>query len=389
MAEKWYPMRNQVVCDFELIKRYERSGARYRHIPPGAGLSNRIRASDYCAWAHDSNEEPIPRPLSLYLHIPFCSTVCYFCNSNKIVTSNEQTIAAYLEDLFSEIELHSKLYDSDRIVQQLHWGGGTPTILQLDQIRSLMRQIAQYFYLSSDDNAEYSIEVDPRNTDKHTVNVLRETGFNRLSVGVQDLNEQVQKAVNRIQSIALTQSVVDTARRADYKSINVDLIYGLPFQSVNSFTDTLKAVVDLSPDRITLLNYSHLPDQFPNQQHINVEDLPESKVKLDIIQFAVEHLTGDGYIHIGKDHFAKQQDELSLAQRKGSLYRNFQRYSAYAECDSVGMGISAISNIGNHYCQNTSDLKTYHEQLKKKKLPIFRGYYTGREPNVFHETSST
>ena len=381
-------MRNQVVCDFELIKRYDRSGARYRHIPPGAGVSNRISAKDYCAWARDSNEEPIPRPLSLYIHIPFCSSVCYFCTSTKIVTSSKQTIAAYLEDLFAEIELHSKLYDSDRIVQQLHWGGGTPTILTVDQIRSLMQQITRYFFLSSDENAEYSIEVDPRNTDKRTVNVLREAGFNRLSVSVHDFNEQVQKAVNRSQSIALTQTVVDAARRADYKSINVDLIYGLPFQSVHSFTETLKALVDLSPDRITLHNYSHLPDRFPHQQHINAEDLPSSQTKLDIFHFAVEHLTGAGYIRIGKDHFAKRQDELSLAQRKGSLYRNFQRFSAYSECDSVGMGVSAISNIGNHYCQNTSDLKTYHEQLQKRKLPIYRGYYTGREPNIFLETLS-
>lgn len=381
-------MINQVVCDFEHIKRYERSGAGHRHIPPGAGLSNRIRASDYSAWARDSNEEPIPRPLSLYFHIPFCSTVCYFCSSNNIVTNNRQKIADYLKDLFTEIELQSRLYDPDRVVQQLHWGGGTPTILENGQIRSLMQHIGRYFNLNSDDRAEYSIEVDPRNTDRHTVNVLREAGFNRLSVGVQDINEQVQKAVNRIQDIALTQAVIDAARRADYKTINVDLIYGLPFQSVNSFAKTLKALIDLDPDRITLHSYSHLPEQYPQQQHINIEDLPDSAAKLDIFQYALELLSGAGYIRIGKDHFAKRQDELSLAQRKGSLHRNFQRYSAYAECDSVGMGVSAISNIGNHYCQNTSDLETYHKQLKQGELPIYRGYYSGREPNVFIENSS-
>ena len=381
-------MRNQVIFDFELIKRYDRSGPRNRHFRPAEEFSNRIRAVDYCAWARESNEEPIPRPLSLYFHIPFCSTFCYFCASNKIVTSSKQQVIDYLEDLFIEIKLQSKLYDSDRIVQQLHLGGGTPTFLKIDQIRALMSQIGRYFYLSNADNAEYSIEVDPRKTDNHTVNVLREIGFNRLSVGVQDLDKRVQKAVNRIQSVALTQSTIDAARRADYKSINIDLIYGLPFQSVNSFTATLKTIIDLDPDRITLYDYFYLPNRFPQQQHINIEDLPGSEAKLDIFQHAIEQLTEAGYIRIGKDHFVKPKDELSVAQRKGSLHRNFQRYSAYAECDSVGMGVSAISNIGNHYCQNTPDLKTYHELLQQGKLPVYRGCYTGREPNVFLQTSS-
>lgn len=381
-------MRNQVICDFELIKRYDRSGPRYRHFRPAAEFSNRIRSSDYCAWARESNEEPIPRPLSLYFHIPFCSTVCYFCTYKKIITSNKQKVIDYLADLYTEIELQSKLYDSDRIVQQLHWGGGTPTFLEIEQMRSLMHHISRHFYLSNDENAEYSIEVDPRKTNNHTVNVLREIGFNRLSVGVQDLDEQVQKAVNRVQNIALTRSIIDSARRADFKSISIDLLYGLPFQSVNSFKDTVKKLVELNPDRITLHNYSHLPNVFPDQQNINVEDLPGSRIKLEIFQHALEQLTEAGYMCIGKDHFAKPLDELSVAHRKGGLHRNFQRYSAYAECDSVGMGISAISNIGNHYCQNTPDLKTYHEKLQQGKLPIYRGCYTGREPNVFLETSS-
>lgn len=372
-------MSSQVIFDTELIKRYDRAGPRYASYPPATQFSEKISATDYRSWSRDSNEEPIPRPLSLYFHIPFCNTICYDCACNKVITKNRQKASEYLKDLFIEIELQSQLFDSDRIVQQLHWGGGTPTSLDNDQIYTLMQKIGRHFKLLNDDRGEYSIEIDPRTTGIDSIGLLRDVGFNRLSLGVQDFDARVQKAINRIQSIELTQSIIDAARQADYRSINIDLIYGLPQQSVSSFSDTLEYLIELNPDRIALYNYAHLPDRIPPQRHINAEELPKAEEKLAIFQYSIERLTKAGYVYIGMDHFAKPFDELSVAQRKGNLHRNFQGYSAYSECDSVAMGVSAISNIGNHYCQNTPDINAYHESLMQGQLPIYRGYYTDQE----------
>jgi len=372
-------MSNKVIFDSELIERYDRPGPRYTSYPPATQFSDEIDASDYLHWSRDSNEEPIPRPLSLYLHIPFCNTICYYCACNKVITKNKQRAADYLEDLYLEIALQSKLFDRDRIVQQLHWGGGTPTFLDHDQIRSLMTQLNKHFQLRKDDGGEYSIEIDPRSASVATIGLLRDQGFNRVSLGVQDFDPQVQKAVNRIQSIEMTSSIVQAARNAGYKSINIDLIYGLPLQTVERFSKTLETLVELNPDRIALYNYAHLPSRFPPQRRINTDELPSPEEKLKILQYSIERLTQAGYVYIGMDHFAKPLDELAVAQRRGNLHRNFQGYSAYSECDSVAMGISAISNIGNHYCQNTTDLKTYHEELAQDRLPIYRGCQTDQE----------
>lgn len=378
-------MSSQVIFDTELIKRYDRLGPRYTSYPPSTEFSELVGSNDYQIWSRDSNEEPIPRPLSLYFHIPFCDTNCYYCSFNKVITQNKQKAIDYLEDLFIEIELQSRLFDRDRIVQQLHWGGGTPTYLKDDQIRALMQQIDRDFQLLKNDSGEYSIEIDPRTTSTHTIGLLRDIGFNRLSLGVQDFDPRVQKAVNRIQSIDLTQSIIDEARSAYYKSINIDLIYGLPLQSVKSFSATLESLIELNPDRIALYNYAHLPIQFPSQRRINADDLPKEEEKLAIFQYSIERLIQAGFVYIGMDHFVKPLDELAVAQRKGSLHRYFQGYSAFAECDSVAMGVSAISNIGNHYCQNTSDLKAYHESLAKGQLPICRGCYTDQEDAMRRE----
>lgn len=378
-------MSSQVIFDAELIKRYDKPSPRYTSYPPATQFSELINSNDYQTWSRDSNEELIPRPLSLYFHIPFCDTICYYCGCNKVITQNKIKAIDYLEDLFIEIKLQSQLFDHDRVVQQLHWGGGTPTFLEDDQIRALMQQIDRNFQLLKDDSGEYSIEIDPRTASPHTIGILREIGFNRLSLGVQDFDPRVQKAVNRIQSIESTRSIIDAARSADYKSINIDLIYGLPLQSVTSFSDTLESLIELNPDRIALYNYAHLPARFPPQRRINAEDLPNAEEKLAIFQYSIERLTQAGYVYIGMDHFAKPLDELAVAQRKGSLHRNFQGYSAYAECDSVAMGISAISNIGNHYCQNTTDLNAYHESLANGQLPIYRGCYTDQEDAMRRE----
>ncbi len=242
-----------------------------------------------------------------------------------------------------------------------------------------MDKIGQHFRLRSDDGGEYSIEIDPRTTDAGTIIHLRKLGFNRLSLGVQDFNEQVQQAVNRVQSIEQTREVIDQARNSRYKSINIDLIYGLPFQTVSSFSDTLETLMELNSDRIALYNYAHLPHRFPPQRRIKQKDLPPPEEKLAIFQLAVERLTKAGYIYIGMDHFAKPLDELAIAQRRGTLHRNFQGYSAHSACDSVAMGVSAISNIGDHFCQNISDLKIYHDNLQQNRLPIYRGCETRAE----------
>ena len=372
-------MTNEVIFNSELVSRYDQPGPRYTSYPPVNQFTDKVGASDYCLWARNSNGDPIPRPLSLYFHIPFCNTVCYYCACNKVVTKDHSRAAPYLEDLCREIELQSKLFDSDRVVEQLHWGGGTPTFLNNEQTQMLMEKIGRHFRLRQDDGGEYSIEIDPRTTDAGTISHLRSLGFNRLSLGVQDFDESVQRAVNRLQSIEQTRAVIDQARDSRYKSINIDLIYGLPLQTVSRFSQTLETLIDLNPDRIELYNYAHLPHRFPPQRRIKQEDLPPAEEKLAIFQLAVKRLTKADYIYIGMDHFAKPRDELAIAQRRGTLHRNFQGYSAHSACDSVAMGVSAISNIGDHFSQNTNDLKIYHDDLQINRLPIYRGCETNAE----------
>ena len=367
-------MNNNITFDTGLIKRYDLAGPRYTSYPPATQFTNNIDDSNYQTWAQASNEELIPRPLSLYFHIPFCDTVCYYCACNKVVTKNKQRSVEYLADLFHEIELQSTLYDNDRIVDQLHWGGGTPTFLSNDQMQALMDKIRQHFKLH--DEGQYSIEIDPRSTGRGSIEHLRNLGFNRISIGVQDFDHKVQVAVNRVQSVEMTRSVIDTARRSGFKSINVDLIYGLPFQSVTSFAQTLDTLIDIKPDRIAVYNYAHLPHRFPPQRRIKEKDLPKPEEKLEILGYSIERLTQAGYVYIGMDHFALPNNELAVAQRNGTLHRNFQGYSSHAQCDSVAMGVSAISNIGDHFCQNTTDIVAYHEALQKGQLPIYRGCET-------------
>ncbi|MFT5658461.1 MAG: oxygen-independent coproporphyrinogen-3 oxidase [Gammaproteobacteria bacterium] len=367
-------MNNNIAFDKALIKRYDLTGPRYTSYPPVTQFSNRIDNAIYQTWAQASNEELIPRPLSLYFHIPFCDTICYYCACNKVVTKNKQRSVEYLEDLFREIELQSALYDSDRIVEQLHWGGGTPTFLTNDQMRALMDKIRQHFKLH--DEGQYSIEIDPRSIEQGSIEHLRRLGFNRISIGVQDFDPKVQIAVNRVQSVEMTATVIDNARRSGFKSINVDLIYGLPFQTVTSFAQTLNTLIDLKPDRIAVYNYAHLPHRFPPQRRIDEDSLPRPEEKLEILRFTIERLTQAGYVYIGMDHFALPDDELAVAQRNGTLHRNFQGYSSHAQCDSVAMGVSAISNVGDHFCQNTSDLSAYHDALQKSQLAIIRGCET-------------
>jgi oxygen-independent coproporphyrinogen-3 oxidase len=278
-----------------------------------------------------------------------------------------------LRYLFKEIEMQAALYDPDRQVEQLHWGGGTPTFLNHEEMRALMAKTRQHFRLYDNDEGDYSIEIDPRSVTVETIQVLREIGFNRFSLGVQDVNERVQIAVNRVQPIEQTQAVIEACRQYGAKSISVDLIYGLPFQTVDSFRETLDTILELSPDRLSIFNYAHLPHLFKPQRRINEDDLPSADTKLQIMQLAVEHLTAQGYVYIGMDHFAKPDDELALAQANGTLHRNFQGYTTHADCDLIAMGVSSISSVAESYSQNAKTLDEYYAALDKDQFPVIRG----------------
>lgn len=363
---------SKIQFDAELIRRYDTAGPRYTSYPTAVAFAPFTEA-EYKNHARLSNEDPIPLPLSLYFHIPFCDTICFYCACNKIATKDRSLSTKYLQYLFREIEIQASLYDVDRPVEQLHWGGGTPTFLNHDEMRALMAKTRQHFKLHDGDDGDYSIEIDPRSVTVETISVLREIGFNRFSLGVQDVDERVQRAVNRIQPIEQTQAVIEACRAHGAKSISVDLIYGLPFQTVESFRQTLDTMIALSPDRISVFNYAHLPNLFKPQRRINEEDLPSADVKLQILQLAIEHLTSAGYEYIGMDHFAKPDDELALAQQQGTLHRNFQGYTTHADCDLIGMGVSSISSVADCYSQNAKTLDEYYTAIEQGHLPVIRG----------------
>lgn len=364
-------MDQSLVFDPVLIRRYDTSGPRYTSYPTAVQFHEGFAGADYRAAALATNS--VASPLSLYFHIPFCDTVCFYCGCNKVVTKDRSRAAPYLARLFKEIEMQGALFDRSRTVDQLHWGGGTPTFISHDEMRELMRVTGEYFSLRNDDSGEYSIEIDPREVGVETIALLREIGFNRMSMGVQDFDPQVQKAVNRIQSEEETLAVLAEARRCGFKSVSIDLIYGLPFQSVASFARTLDKVIAVNPDRLSVFNYAHLPELFKPQRRINEADLPSPAEKLDILSMTIEHLAQAGYVYIGMDHFAKPDDELAIAQRSRTLYRNFQGYSTHADCDLIAMGTTAIGKVGNTYSQNVRGIDDYYQRLDAGQLPVFRG----------------
>ncbi len=355
----------------DLLKKYDQAGPRYTSYPTAVQFNTDFTVDDYQAAVRASNQTD--RQMSLYFHLPFCSTVCFFCACNKIITNNRKRSAPYLSHLYHEMALQSALFDQTRVVKQLHWGGGTPTFLSADQMRELMQETRHHFQLLPDDQGEYSIEVDPRETNVDTIALLRELGFNRLSLGVQDFDPQVQQAVNRIQPKNMTLATLTAARETGFKSVSLDLIYGLPYQTVDSFSRTLDAVLELLPDRLAVFNYAHLPSLFKNQKQMDEATMPTPAVKLAILQRVIERLTQAGYVYIGMDHFARPDDELALAQKAGTLYRNFQGYSTHADCDLLGMGLSSIGQIGDIYMQNVKDMPSYEAALTQGQLPLWRG----------------
>ena len=369
-----------IIFDLELIKRYDKSGPRYTSYPTAVQFHEGFGQAEYRELAQQTNASG--RPLSLYFHIPFCDTVCYYCGCNKVVTKDRSRAAPYLERLHRELAMQAELFDASRTVDQLHWGGGTPTFISHEEMRELMRVTGEYFNLRNDDSGEYSIEIDPREVKTDTIALLRELGFNRMSLGVQDFDPRVQKAVNRIQSEASTMAALSAARQEGFKSISIDLIYGLPFQSVDSFAATLDKILAISPDRLSVFNYAHLPELFKPQRRINEADLPAPQEKLDILQQTIETLTANGYVYIGMDHFAKPDDELAVAQRSGTLYRNFQGYSTHADCDLIGLGATSIGQVGDSYSQNRKELEEYYASIDAGHLPVYRGYHLNADDKL-------
>ena len=361
------------VFDPNIIRRFDVNGPRYTSYPTADRFVEAFDSDAAKLWLGKRNIGGISRPLSLYFHIPFCNTICYYCACNKIITKDHGRSAKYLKYLGKELALQSASLEGDGPHEaiQLHWGGGTPTFLSHDEMRQLMAETRKHFKLL--EGGEYSIEVDPRKVDTETVALLGELGFNRMSVGVQDFDERVQVAVNRIQTEEETANVITAARANGFKSISVDLIYGLPFQTVMGFNRTLERVLAMDPDRLSIYNYAHMPTLFKPQRRIADNDLPAPDTKLQILQLAIKKLTEAGYVFIGMDHFAKPDDEMAVAQRQGRLHRNFQGYSTHADCDMLSFGISSISKVGPTYNQNVKTLDEYYDRLDAQILPVFRG----------------
>lgn len=366
---------NEIIWDQPLIQKYNYSGPRYTSYPTALEFNEQFSEEQFLT----ATARYPSRPLSLYVHIPFCHKLCYFCGCNKMVTRNHNRVENYLSALTEEIRARSKLF-KNRTVTQMHWGGGTPTYLNNDEISYLITTLKDHFQFSSE--AELSIEIDPREIDIQTIDHLAKVGFNRLSMGIQDFNPEIQHLINREQDDKLIEALIQQARKNNFKSISLDLIYGLPKQTVASFMQTLAKVVTLSPDRLSVFNYAHLPARFASQRKIKDADLPSPAEKLKILQANIEFLTNSGYRLIGMDHFAKPTDELAIAQQNGVLHRNFQGYTTQGEADLLGLGVSAISILGDCYAQNQKDLKQYQEQVKQTGNALWKGFMMSEDDKI-------
>lgn len=355
----------------DLLAKYNANGPRYTSYPTAVQFTESFDRADYARAAADPGAASAD--LSLYFHIPFCATACFYCGCHRIATRNRAHARPYLDTLKREIALQAACFDTTRPVTQLHWGGGTPTFLSHGEMAELMAATADHFQLVPDRQAEYSIEVDPREASEETIGVLRDIGFNRLSIGVQDFDERVQQATNRIQPLDVTRDAIHAARAEGFKSISADLIYGLPHQSVDSFRRTLDTMIDLAPERLSVFGYAHMPTLFKMQRRINESALPSPAVRLAILETVIATLTDAGYVYIGMDHFALPHDDLAIAQKAGTLQRNFQGYSTQAECDMIGFGVSSIAKVGDIYAQNTKDMDAYVTAIDQGELAIVRG----------------
>ncbi|MCF5744485.1 MULTISPECIES: oxygen-independent coproporphyrinogen III oxidase [Pseudomonas syringae group] len=364
-------MLDTIRWDSDLIRRYDVTGPRYTSYPTALQFDTRVGAFDLLQALSDSRKAL--RPLSLYVHLPFCANICYYCACNKVVTKDRSRAQLYLQRLEHEIQMLACHLAPGQVVKQLHLGGGTPTFLNHEELRRLMAQLRACFTLLDDDSGDYSIEIDPREADWATMGLLRELGFNRVSLGVQDLDPAVQRAINRMQSLEETRAIVEAARTLQFRSVNIDLIYGLPRQTPDAFSGTLDEIINLQPDRLSVFNYAHLPERFMPQRRIDASELPTAESKLIMLERTLEQLGSAGYRHIGMDHFALPDDDLAIAQEDLTLQRNFQGYTTQNDCDLIGLGVSAISQIGELYSQNSSDLTDYQRMLDSDQPATRRG----------------
>ena len=366
----------------ELLRRFDVPGPRYTSYPTADRFVEAFRQEDYVLALSQRRLDAaaLALPLSLYVHIPFCESLCYYCACNKIITKHHDRADVYLRYLSREIDLHTAHCGTGQVVSQLHLGGGTPTFLSDDGLRQLMATLRRSFTFAP--GGEYSIEVDPRTVTAERLAVLAELGFNRLSFGVQDFDAEVQKAVHRIQPADQVFALVEAARALGFESVNVDLIYGLPRQTPESFDRTLAQVVQLRPDRIALYAYAHLPDRFKPQRRIISTELPVASAKVTMLSRSLDTFMGAGYVYVGMDHFALPTDALAIAKRQGRLHRNFQGYSTQPDCDLIGLGVSAIGRIGATYSQNAKSLEEYYDHLDQGRLPVVRGLALNRDDLV-------
>ncbi|MBI4585097.1 MAG: oxygen-independent coproporphyrinogen III oxidase [Planctomycetes bacterium] len=367
MPERWDPP----VFDQELILKYDQPGPRYTSYPPAPYFHEGFGAAAYEEEIRRTNAAGTRRPLSLYFHLPFCKSVCYFCGCNVHFTKNVALSDVYVDHVLKEMDALSPLIRKERKVEQVHWGGGTPTFMPAATLRRLFDGTSRRFTL--DARAEIGVEIDPREVTEDHLQMLAECGFNRISMGIQDFDPAVQKAVHRLQSEELTRRVFDRCRELRFESINVDLIYGLPYQTAETFQRTVEKIVEIGPDRLALFNFAYLPDLIGHQRAIPAAALPSPVEKLRILQMVVERLTAAGYVFIGMDHFARPEDELTAALKDRTLYRNFQGYTTKAGCDLYGLGATSISQVGRCYAQNLKDLEPYQEAVERSGLAVFRG----------------
>lgn len=366
-------MNSYLPFDADLLRRYDRPGPRYTSYPTAPQFSDKFKEATLRDVIRRSNEDPIPRPLSIYVHVPFCASPCFYCGCNRIITRDLQRGEKYLEDLKKEVAMVAPLFEQDREVSQLHFGGGTPNFLSPEQIGGFMDFLLQHFHFSTSENRDISIEIDPRCVKPDDIAALARLGFNRASLGVQDFDPEVQAAVNRIQSVEETLAVIQACRDSGFKSVNVDLIYGLPKQTVIGFAKTLDTVIEARPDRIAVYSYAHMPQLFKPQRQLDETLLPSGETKLSLLQLAIEKLSQAGYCYIGMDHFALPEDELAIAQQRGDLHRNFMGYTTHADSDLIGLGVSSISHIGESFSQNPRDLPSWEMAVESGHLPIWRG----------------
>ncbi len=361
----------EMSAEVALAARYDRPGPRYTSYPTAPHFNDPDAVDDYLSWMQQATTSAAP--LSIYVHLPFCRDICYYCACNKVVTRDPHAAPAYLQRLEKEIEQQSRLIGSHRPVTQLHWGGGTPTYFDAPELTRLMHLLATHFHLLDRPDREYAIEIDPRGVKADTIALLRGLGFNRISMGIQDFDPLVQRAINRVQPPAMVEDLVGAVRRHNFNSLSFDLIYGLPHQDHHSMAETLKTVIAMAPDRIACYSYAHLPERFLSQRPIDRQSIPRAQEKLLLHELISRTLLDAGYIHIGMDHFVLPSDELAIAQREGRLQRNFQGYSLRLAEDTLGLGVSAISQIGNFYLQNVRELGAYYRRLDQQASALERG----------------